>query len=83
MGKRKVLTCKSKGWIILTDRQTAVTVFKGIAILMVVLVHIEQKFQLPEWMTYVPQMGQLGCQIFLVLSSYTLCFSVDKKKMVT
>lgn len=53
--------------------------FKGIAIIMVVLVHISQSFSLPKWMTYVPQLGQLGCQIFFVLSSYTLCFSLDRK----
>ena len=62
----------------LTDRQTAVTVFKGIAILMVVLVHIAQPFSLPQWMEYVPRLGQLGCQIFLVLSAYTLCLSLER-----
>lgn len=65
----------------LTDRQTAVTVYKGIAILMVILVHVAQPFSLPQWMEYIPRLGQLGCQIFLTLSAYTLCFSLERKSI--
>lgn len=45
---------------------------------MVILVHIAQPFSLPQWMGYIPKLGQLGCQIFLVISAYTLCFSLER-----
>ena len=62
-----------------TDKQELVTFFKGIAILMVILVHAAQSFELPKWLAYPSQLGQFGCQIFFVLSAYTLCFSMEKK----
>ena len=54
--------------------------FKGIAILMVFLVHSAQRFELPAILTYIPRFSQMGCQIFFVLSAFTLCLSLEKKK---
>ena len=45
--------------------------FKGVAILLVVLVHSIQRFSVPYWVTVVPSIGQLGCQVFFVLSSFS------------
>ena len=56
-------------------RNLVVDYFKGIAILMVVLVHSEQTFELPEGINYIPRLGQLGCQIFFLLSCFTICYN--------
>jgi len=62
------------------ERCWTVTFFKGIAIIMVILVHAAQRFSLPLWSTMLPKFSQMGCQIFFVLSAFTLCLSLDKKK---
>ncbi len=53
--------------------------FKGVAILLVVLVHSIQRFSVPYWVTVVPSIGQLGCQVFFVLSSFSLCLGYSDK----
>ncbi len=57
-----------------------VTFFKGIAIFMVLFVHSTQRFALPVWLKMVGGFGQMGCQIFFVLSAFTLCLSFDRKQ---
>ena len=56
-------------------RNPLVDIFKGIAIMMVILVHSAQTFGLPEGVNYIPKLGQLGCQIFFLLSSFTIIYS--------
>lgn len=63
-----------------TDRLWRVDFFKGIAIMMVIFVHSAQPFPLPDWFSSVSSLGQLGCQIFFVLSAFTLCLSLSKRK---
>ena len=59
-----------------TDRGRILSSFwKGIAILLVILVHSTQRFDLPPAYTAVQRFSQLGCQIFFVLSSFGLCHS--------
>lgn len=53
--------------------------FKGIAILMVILVHSHQIFDLSAPYNTVQKFGQMGCQMFFVLSSFGLCHSFSKK----
>ncbi len=55
--------------------------FKGIAILLVVLVHSAQRFSIPFWTSVIPSIGQLGCQMFFVLSSFSLCLGYSEKKI--
>ena len=70
-----------KGDCMVFDRQTrylSIDIAKGIAICMVILVHSQQKisgihFQILDF-------GQMGCQIFFVLSGYTTAMSLKKKK---
>lgn len=57
------------------QRDSLVDIFKGIAIMMVVLVHSAQTFDLPKEVAYIPKLGQMGCQIFYLLSSFTLIYS--------
>lgn len=54
---------------------------RGIAILMVILVHTSQSLVLPDgWVFYMSQYGQMGVQLFFVASAYTLCLSFDSRK---
>ena len=55
--------------------------FKGIAILLVLLVHSIQRFNVPFWVNVVPSLGQLGCQMFFVLSSFSLCLGYSDKNI--
>ena len=45
-------------------------ILRGIAILMIILTHIHQVFDLPASVIAVPRLGQLGCQIFFVISGF-------------
>lgn len=58
-----------------------VTFFKGIAILMIIFVHFAQIFNLPTFVSEFSKFFQMGCQIFLVLSCFTLCISYNKKRL--
>ncbi len=64
-------------------KQWLVTFFKGVAICMIIFVHSSQYFLLPAWAKKLPQFGQMGCQIFFVLSAYTLCLSLEKNQTKT
>ena len=55
-----------------------VTFFKGVAIILVVLVHSHQKFMLTDTARLMPRFGQMGCQIFFLLSAFGLCYSFSK-----
>ena len=63
------------------SRVISVSFFKGVAIAMVVLVHYAQSFVLPDPLVKVAHFGQMGCQIFFVLSAFTLCLSFQKKPL--
>lgn len=58
-----------------------VTFFKGVAIILVILVHSHQKFALSYNAALIPRFGQMGCQIFFLLSSFGLCYSFSKNKI--
>jgi peptidoglycan/LPS O-acetylase OafA/YrhL len=53
---------------------------RGIAILMVMLVHTAQSVpELPRWVLTITKYGQLGVQLFFVISAFTLCHSADRR----
>ncbi|MCK5002723.1 MAG: acyltransferase [Gammaproteobacteria bacterium] len=53
---------------------------RGIAILMVILVHTSQTaFGLDGNILYISEYGQMGVQLFFVASAYTLCASFDRR----
>lgn len=64
----------------LTDRVESVSFLKGIAILSIILVHYSQRPAFPSWLEFIFRFGQMGCQIFFVLSAFTLCLSLSKKE---
>lgn len=57
----------------INNSRTLTDFFKGIAIILVILVHSHQIFVLAAPYTAVQRFGQMGCQIFFVLSSFGLC----------
>ncbi len=53
---------------------------RGIAILMVMLVHTAQSVpELPRWVQTITNYGQLGVQLFFVVSAITLSLSADRR----
>lgn len=52
-----------------------VDIFKGFAMIMVVIVHAEQIIALPSGVDCIAKFGQMGCQIFFLMSAFTLCIS--------
>lgn len=67
------MLCSSKN-----ERLQEVTFWKGIAIMMVILTHSHQMFSLPLSMRLIPMFGQMGCQVFFVLSCFGLCLSYER-----
>ncbi len=53
-----------------------IDLIRGIAIIMVFLVHFGQRFGNPLLM----QFGQMGCQMFIFISGYTCSFSLHRSK---
>lgn len=54
---------------------------RGIAVLMVILVHTSQHVYLKNsTLLFLTNFGQLGVQLFFVASAYTLCLSSEKRK---
>ena len=51
------------------SRADCVDFLKGIAILAVIIVHIAQTFILPLIVSNIAKLGQLGCQLFFVISA--------------
>lgn len=66
-----------------SNRQWLISFWKGIAIVMVFAVHASIGFDLPPVLKSVFAFGQMGCQIFFVLSSYSLCLSLNRKPQTT
>ena len=57
-----------------------IDIIRGIAILMVMLVHTSQPVNgISQLVSYVDRYGQMGVQLFFVASAYTLCFSRVKR----
>ena len=46
------------------------SVLRGIAILAVIITHIHQIFDLPDYMRVIPKFGQMGCQVFFLISGF-------------
>jgi len=55
-----------------------VSYLKGIAIIFIVICHFVQIFNLSDNLFLVTQFLQCGCQIFFLLSSFTLCLSYSR-----
>lgn len=49
---------------------------KGIAILMVIIVHTSQRVIMPQGYSNIAMLEQLGCQIFFVISGFSLSSSL-------
>jgi peptidoglycan/LPS O-acetylase OafA/YrhL len=60
------------------DRLDAITAYKGIAIMMVIMVHSAIRFDIPNSLSFITRFGQMGCQIFFVISGFSLMLSFDR-----
>jgi len=72
--------------MIIPHQQTAkklqfIDTLRGIAVLLVLLVHTSQVVDnLPPLSQTIAGLGKLGVQLFFILSAYTLCMSVSRRK---
>lgn len=58
----------------------SIDTMRGIAILMVILVHTSQQVQGVNYLSSIAQYGQMGVQLFFIASAFTLCYSFDVRK---
>jgi len=65
-----------------TNRFDYIDALRGVAILMVMAVHSSQSVtNLPALVAKVASYGQMGVQLFFVLSAITLCYSINQKPL--
>lgn len=58
-----------------------IDVLRGVAILMVMVTHGVQRVpDLPGWLANFSKYGQMGVQLFFVVSAYTLCLSAARRR---
>lgn len=58
----------------------SINIMRGIAILMVILVHTSHRIEGDLSLSLISQYGQLGVQMFFVASAFTLCYSMDYRR---
>lgn len=61
-------------------RLDTLDVVKGIAMIMVIIVHSVHKFDVSWFISYPARFGQMGCQIFFVITAFFLCRSYERQK---
>ena len=58
----------------------AISIYKGLAILMVFMIHTASRFSIIEPFNSITKIGDLGCQIFFTISAFCLCLSFEDRK---
>ena len=58
----------------------AISFYKGVAILMVIMIHTSQCFNLIEPFASITKFGDLGCQVFYTISAFCLCLTYENRK---
>lgn len=53
---------------------------RGYAILGVIIVHVSQKVELGAFFKLILTQGQMGVQLFFIMSAYTMFFTLDYRK---
>lgn len=65
------------------DRYVYMDFLKGIAMAMVVMVHFTSRLpELHPMIEHIGLYGQMGCQLFFVISAYFACMSLDKSENI-
>lgn len=59
-------------------RLDIVDYFKGLSILLIIICHAVQVYELPACVEKFTSFGRMGCQIFFLLSGFTITMSYDK-----
>lgn len=66
----------------LNEKYSWVNALRGYAILMLILIHSSQAFVVSNFIKTICNNGDLGVQLFFILSSFTLFNSYSKRKLV-
>lgn len=59
-------------------RLVIIDYFKGISIIMIFVCHLVQVFDVPDFLSAISSFGRMGCQMFFVMSGYTITMSYEK-----
>lgn len=63
----------------MVDKRVDTSVLRGIAIMMVILIHVEQMIDgKNRYIVMASEFGQMGCQMFFILSGFGLCYAWKK-----
>lgn len=62
---------------IVKQKFVSLHIMKGLAILLVILVHTSQRIQGDMYLRPLAYYGQMGVQIFFIVSAFTLCYSME------
>ena len=62
------------------NKINAISFYKGLAIMLIIMVHTSQCFILVEPFSSITKFGDLGCQIFFTISAFCLCLSFENRK---
>ena len=62
------------------NRINAISFYKGVAIMLVIMIHVSQRFCLVEPFSSITKFGDLGCQIFFTISAFCLCLSFENRQ---
>ncbi len=73
-------TQASAGRLAEKDKLVFVDCLRGLAIVLVILVHHSQRFPGLPLLQSIAAYGQLGVQLFFVASAFTLCLSADARR---
>lgn len=57
----------------------AINFYKGLAILLVIMIHTSQCFTLVEPFSSITKFGDLGCQMFYTISAFCLCLTYENR----
>ncbi|MCU6793447.1 acyltransferase [Paenibacillus sp. WQ 127069] len=58
----------------------SIDIMRGIAILLVILVHTSQRIEGNMFLRSFAQYGQMGVQMFFIASAFTLCYSFESRQ---
>ena len=60
----------------MVEKKLDTNVLRGIAIMMVILIHVEQMIDgKNRYIVMASEFGQMGCQMFFILSGFGLCYA--------
>lgn len=70
----------SNNTVLQKQKFDSIDIMRGIAILLVILVHTSQYVQDVKFLLPIAQYGQMGVQLFFIASAFTLCYTFEFRR---